>query len=238
MEPHWCDKACHWDHWIIGIIGIIVLVLCYITWKKDMKGQHRSSTLTCFCRYLLTSCCLRKGNSEAELTETAETTLVDIPPATDLQGSGGNDPEQDDTLKTVHVHSVNPKTDGNSPYNNGLDHNLNNESTENGDIKAPDVDRAMNRDLRDDPGGSDVVTVTDMHSGCVCDDFGDCGREDHEAEGESLLPNERANIQGPDMTGGAEAFVNKCGFDPDQVSRCFAAPNTDVESTPKMKNVI
>ncbi|KAG7243476.1 hypothetical protein INR49_011032 [Caranx melampygus] len=90
------------------------------------------------------------------------------------------------------------------------------------------VDGAMRRFKKDDPGGRNGVMVTDARSGCVRGDHGDRGGgEDHEAES-SLLLNERANIPDPDMAGEAEAFVKKSGFDPGQVSKCFAI--SDVES--------
>ncbi|XP_071328632.1 uncharacterized protein [Trachinotus anak] len=230
---------------IVVLAGMLVfigwLVWCFMSWKKEMIMQHRAATVPGFFTHLCHSCCCREGKSKGELPETADTSMVEIPSATEPHGSGENDTEQVATLEAVEVHSIDSKPDGKTPHTNSLDHNLNTEGiqpTENGDISAPDDNRAahhraMNRNLRDDPGGRDWVMNTEIHSGCV---RGDHGPDDHEAEGESLLWNERANIQGPDMTSEAIALVNKCGFGPDQVSGHFDAPNTDVESMPKMKN--
>lgn len=66
------------------------------------------------------------------------------------------------------------------------------------------------RKLRDDPGGACYVT------------------------GQEFV---RADFRGSDVTGEAVPLVDMGGLVQDQVSRCFVALDTDVESRPKMKNV-
>ncbi|XP_040010541.1 uncharacterized protein LOC120804879 isoform X2 [Xiphias gladius] len=130
--------------------------------------------------------------------------------------------------------SIDPGTDGKTAHSHSLDRN-----SCKGGILLTENQQDMNRNLRDDPGGvnhnrgTDIMTMTEMHNGYS---LGDRGLEDHETEGQLLLSNQRANIQGSDMRGEAAALVNKCGFDLGQVSSYCDAPDTDVESMPKMKN--
>lgn len=169
-------------------------------------------------------------------------------PASD--GSGENVIEQDDTLESVY--SNDPKADGETPPSFSLIRSLRNEGiqpTANSDISAPDVSRAsihqaVNGSLRDDPGGypegvndnkgKGNVRIREIPNGRT---RGDRGPEDDENdEGQPLMSDQRAANQSFDMTGGAVALVDKRGFDPDPVSRCSTAPDTDVESTSNMKN--
>ncbi|KAL7378756.1 hypothetical protein ABVT39_018123 [Epinephelus coioides] len=227
---------------IFGIVGM--LCCCYSRWKKK---QHGAATVPELVSYLRTGGCLRK-NSPAERGEELETGAAvcdsiqevtagdsgtqqngfkrtSVMSASGPRGYGENDIEHDDTLGNVLVHS--------------LDRNLSNggiELAENGDVSAPDVNgaanrRAMHRSLRDDPGGvrydkdKDVVQIMEEPSGWT---HGGHGREDHGREVQPLLSDHGAASQGFDMTGGAAAS--------DQVSRCSSAQDTDVESTPKIKN--
>ncbi|XP_049924813.1 uncharacterized protein LOC126405223 [Epinephelus moara] len=241
---------------IFGIVGM--LCCCYSRWKKK---QHGAATVPELVSYLRTGGCLRK-NSPAERGEELETGAAEcdsiqevtagdsgtqqngvkrtsVMSASGLRGCGENDIEHDDTLGNVLVHSIDLNADGTTPQSFSLDHNLSNggiELAENGDVSAPDVNgaanrRAMHRSLRDDPGGvrynkdKDVVQIMKEPSGWT---HGGHGREDHGREVQPLLSDHGAASQGFDMTGGAAAS--------DQVSRCSSAQDTDVESTPKIKN--
>ncbi|XP_044036752.1 uncharacterized protein LOC122868653 isoform X1 [Siniperca chuatsi] len=219
---------------VIAILGIISILCCYLSWKKELKKQQGAATVSqfSFLRHLWTSISLRKGTSQTDTGETEtihhrdqEVTVDDletqhnngirlseIPSATDPRGSGENDIEEDNTLGSVHVHSIDPKADCKTPQSLSLDRNLSNEGIQppkNGDTSSASNHRAMHRNLRDDPGG-----VNDN-------------------KGKDIV---RAAIQIFDMTGEAAVLVNKHGFDPDQVSGCSTAPDTDVESTHNMKN--
>ncbi|TNN70374.1 hypothetical protein EYF80_019400 [Liparis tanakae] len=94
--------------------------------------------------------------------------------------------------------------------------------------------RAMNRSLRDDPGGVNdnnrkaILGTGETLSGRTA---GDRGPEDHGNEDQPLLSNQRAAKRGLDMTGKAAALVHNRGFDLDRVSRRSTEPDTDVEST-------
>ncbi|XP_076607758.1 uncharacterized protein LOC143333564 isoform X2 [Chaetodon auriga] len=195
----------------LGVIG----VLCY-------KTQLGTATVSQF-RSLLS--CARSGNFQAEREQEragqGEELSVPDPPE-DVS-------EQDSTLESVLVVS--------------LDHNLNDEEIqppENGNTMTPEISRAtnhraMHRNLGDDPGGVNDNKGKDipreMPNGRT---HGDCD-EDDEAEERALLLCQRADIRGSDMTGEVAALVNKRDFEPDQVSGCSTAPDTDVESTFNMK---
>ncbi|XP_037648124.1 uncharacterized protein LOC119501664 isoform X2 [Sebastes umbrosus] len=241
---------------LCGIIGM----LCYIFW---FKKQHDGATVPEFLRYLRTCSCLRNERGEAPKTGDPEgrgvqevgsgaldTTQhnggieLSVISASDRRGE--NVIEQDDTLESVH--SNDPKAVGETPPSFSLNHILRNKGiqpTANGDISAPDMNRAsihqaVNGSLRDDPGGVNDskgkgnVRIREMPNGRT---RGDRGPEDDENdEGQPLMSDQRAANQGFDMTGGAVALVDKRGFDPDPVSRCSTAPDTDVESTSNMKN--
>ncbi|XP_031168392.1 uncharacterized protein LOC116059450 isoform X2 [Sander lucioperca] len=250
--------------WVGGIVLMMgMFCCCYIYCKKK---QYGAPAVSGFLKYLKTCPCLREGISQAERGETEETrhpggrevqkvTADDLDitqsnivnrlseiSATYPRGSGENDINQDDKLGSVQ--SIDPKADGKTPQSFSLDRNLSNEGltpNKTGDISAPDKTsnhRAMNRSLTDDPGGvvenkeKYIVWIREMHNGWTPNDR---GPEDHGNEGQLLLLNEGAAIQHFDMTGEAVALVNRRGFNPDQVSRC-SAPDTDVESTPNMKN--
>ncbi|XP_035807661.2 uncharacterized protein LOC111573699 isoform X2 [Amphiprion ocellaris] len=163
----------------------------------------------------------------------------------DPHGSGENEAGEENPLGNGHVHCIDSKADGKTPQSLGLDHSFWNETiqqTRNDDITAPKVNgesrhRALNRNPKDDdPGGEKSNerkdTIRKMPSGWT---VGDHNAEDHETERRPLLPNQRAAIPEFDMTCEATALVNKPGFDPDQVSGCSVAPETDVESTHNMK---
>ncbi|CAK6963133.1 uncharacterized protein LOC122966098 isoform X3 [Scomber scombrus] len=113
-----------------------------------------------------------------------------------------------------------------------LDYNLNDvriEQSKNGNLNAPGVNgapnhRAMNRNMRDDPGG-------DTRGQCTAWSSERHGSKDHVIEGQPLLSTE--NAPDPDLnTAGVSvaALVYKCDFDPDQVHRCSTVPDTDVKS--------
>ncbi|XP_044036756.1 uncharacterized protein LOC122868653 isoform X3 [Siniperca chuatsi] len=181
---------------VIAILGIISILCCYLSWKKELK-HHRDQEVTV---------------DDLETQHNNGIRLSEIPSATDPRGSGENDIEEDNTLGSVHVHSIDPKADCKTPQSLSLDRNLSNEGIQppkNGDTSSASNHRAMHRNLRDDPGG-----VNDN-------------------KGKDIV---RAAIQIFDMTGEAAVLVNKHGFDPDQVSGCSTAPDTDVESTHNMKN--
>ncbi|XP_044186014.1 uncharacterized protein LOC122966098 isoform X1 [Thunnus albacares] len=193
-------------------IGVSVAVLCavlliVVLWWCFKKKQNCVASLLGFFRHLLSCSCHRGGVSQAERGEREE---------------NGND----------------STANGRTPQTLSLDHSLNDvgiELTKNGDLSAPDVNRAsnhrtMNRNVRDDPGGVNdtrgqfTVRSSERHES-----------QDHVNEGQPLLPNERAAVQDFDMT--AVALVNKHGFHPDQVSRCSTVLDTDVESmSSNMKN--
>ncbi|KAF1379624.1 hypothetical protein PFLUV_G00177970 [Perca fluviatilis] len=249
--------------WVGGIVLMMgMFCCCYICKKK----QYGAPAVSVFLRYLKTCPCLREGISQAERGESEETrhpggrevqkvTADDLDTAQSNivnrlseisdsypRGSGENDIKQDDKLGSVQ--SIDPKADGKTPQSFSLDRNLSNEGLKpdkTRDISAPDKTsdhRAMNRSLKDDPGGvvenkeKYVVWIREKHNGWTPNDR---GPEDHGNEGKLLLLNEGAAIQHFDMTGEAVALVNRRGLDPDQVSRCSAL-DTDVESTPNMKN--
>ncbi|XP_008289397.1 uncharacterized protein LOC103364149 [Stegastes partitus] len=238
---------------LVFVVCFGILCWCYMSWKKELRTQHGAAAASGFSQYLLTCYRLRKGtfhqqSKESEETrheETEEDTAVDEdtqengdigtvnPRDGDPHGSGENETEQENALHSVHVHSIDSKVDGKTPQSLSLDHNFRNETiqpTKNGDISSPNVNReshqrAMNKNTRDDPGGENSNKKKDnirkMDSGWA---VGDHDAEDHEIEVRPLLSNQRAAIQGFDMTGEAKALVNKHGFDQDQVSRCSVAP--------------
>ncbi|XP_031723845.1 uncharacterized protein LOC116394717 isoform X2 [Anarrhichthys ocellatus] len=249
-----------WSFIISGsvcVVGLIVLIggLCYMFRKKK---QHDASIVSRILPHLCIS-------SKAEMREIEQTRnpegsevqastadhldtirLSEIS-ATDPREGGENDIEQDNALKSVHVHSIDPTADGKAPQSSGLDRNSSNQGiqpTERGDVIASDGTRASNRravsSLRDDPGGvkdndeKAIDGIREVRSSRWT--VGDRAPEDHGNEGQPLLLNQRAANQCFDMTGKAVALVDKCGFDPDQVSRCSTVPDADVESTPNMKN--
>ncbi|XP_070704202.1 uncharacterized protein [Pempheris klunzingeri] len=244
---------------LIGIIVICFLWINYRSWKRDLITQHGAAPVSqlTFSRYLLTRLRRRSSQPEeirqgielqdrtADDLETQHNTASGIRQSQSLsatlpRGSEENINEQDDTLRSVHVDSIDPEADGTTPPSLSLNHNHNEgiQLSKNGDTCAPDGHgashhRGMNRNMRDDPGGVNdnkgKETVCEMHNGWT---RGDCGPEDHENEGQPLLSSQRAAIQGFDMTGEAAALVNKRVFDQDQVSRCSTALDTDVESTP------
>ncbi|XP_041813083.1 uncharacterized protein LOC121620909 [Chelmon rostratus] len=201
---------------VAGFVGVL-------WYKKQLRAAtHKFSSLLA----------VRPGIFQ---TREEEAGLGGIQSASVSHRSGENVTEQDDTLESVLVDST---ADDNPAQSLSLDHNLCNEEiqpSENGDTVAPDVNRAtnhraMHRNLGDDPGGVNDNKGKDipreMHNGW---NVGDCG-EDHEDEGRALLFSQRAAIQSSDMTGEAAVLVNKRDFEPDQVSRCSTAPDTDVES--------
>ncbi|XP_045897631.1 uncharacterized protein LOC123965100 isoform X2 [Micropterus dolomieu] len=179
---------------LFGVMALFLMIWCCVFQKKELK----------------------KGTSQGAKGETEETR----PNA----GSVVLEVTADDLDSVI---SIDPRADGKTPQSLSLDCNLSNEGIQlpkNGDTCTPDANSASNyqamyRNLRDDPGGKDNATV--MHNGQT---LGDDGREDQENEGQPLLSNQRAAIQGFDMTGEAAALVNKHGFDQDQVSGCSTAP--------------
>ncbi|XP_040917662.1 uncharacterized protein LOC121197948 isoform X2 [Toxotes jaculatrix] len=216
---------------LLGLIIIGVLMWCYTSWKKEMKKERKAATVSGFFSYLMNRCGLRKGISQAgvagqiryqggdEVLEYPASDLVNqegyislaMPSIANPHEDGENNTEHDGILRTVHANGTDPET----PYARVQDHYLSNggiQATKNGDISAPDVNkascqRAINRNLMGDPGGVN-----------------------HNKGKDTVIANPGSN-----MTGEAAALVNKHDFDPDQVSRCCAAPDTDVESTPKIK---
>nr|XP_020465863.1 uncharacterized protein LOC109965848 isoform X2 [Monopterus albus] len=226
----------------VGIPGIIIGIR-YMCWKK----QHRAATVSGFLRHMWPCCFLRQGVSEAETGERTELSLDEMSPATDPHPGAEN--EQDDILETVHVPSIDPKADSKTPQTNSLGCNLASEGiqpTENGDTSALDVCTAFDyldikRYLTDDPGGITYNKAGDTVKGVVSRDmysgrtwtYRDRGSEHPETKS-PLLMNQPAPIQDSDVTDEAVALVNKDGFD--HASRCFIIPDTDVESTPNMKN--
>ncbi|XP_070780007.1 uncharacterized protein [Enoplosus armatus] len=226
---------------IIGIIGIIGMLCLYLPWKRELRKQHNTAEVSqlSFLRYLQTSSCLRKVISQPETGQAEEPRLSDKPSPTGSQ----DDIEEDDTLESVHVHSIDLKADGEAPQSLSLHCNLSKEGiqlSKNGHTSTPDANsaydhRAMHRNLGDDPRGvidnkgKDIVKILEVRGGRT---LGDGGPEDHEIEGQPLL----SAIQHFDMKGEAAALVNRRGQDPDPVSRGSTAPDTDVESTPNMKN--
>ncbi|XP_074512547.1 uncharacterized protein LOC141780960 [Sebastes fasciatus] len=245
---------------LCGFIGM----LCYIFWfKKQHDGATVPEFLrylwTCSCLRNERAEAPTTGDPEGRgvqevrsgaLDTTQHNGGIELSVISASDGNGENVIEQDDTLESVH--STDPEADGETPLSFSLNRILRNEGiqpTANGDISAPDVSRAsihqaVNGSLRDDPGG-DPEGVNDskgkgnerigeMPNGRT---RGDRGPEDDENdEGQPLMSDQRAANQGFDMTGGAVALVDKRGFDPDPVSRCSTAPDTDVESTSNMKN--
>ncbi|XP_068575024.1 uncharacterized protein [Cebidichthys violaceus] len=246
---------------VFGTVLIVVIGgLYYMSWKKK---QHVLSTVSWILRYL-------RCSSQAEMVETEQTrnpegsevqefAAVDFDTtqhngvirlseisATDPCEGGENDIKQDNTLESVHVHSIDPTADGKAPQSFSLDRNSSNQGiqpTERGDVIVSDGNRASNRravsSLRDDPGGvkdnngKAIDGIREVNSRWT---VGDRGPEDHGNEGQPLLSNQRTANQGFDMTAKAVALADKRGFDPDQVSRCSTVPDADVESTPNMKN--
>ncbi|XP_078125989.1 uncharacterized protein LOC144530340 isoform X2 [Sander vitreus] len=216
-----------------GIVLMMGMFCCgYIYCKKQ---QYGAPAVSGFLKYLKICPCLREGISQAERGETEET-----------RNPGGREVQKvtADDLDTTQSNIVNRLSEISATYPRGRGENDIKQddklgSVQSGDISAPDKTsnhQAMNRSLRDDPGGvvenKEKYMIREMHNGWTPNDR---GPEDHGNEGQLLLLNEGAAIQHFDMTGEAVALVNRRGFNPDQVSRC-AAPDIDVESTPNMKN--
>ncbi|XP_026182050.1 uncharacterized protein LOC113141689 isoform X2 [Mastacembelus armatus] len=194
---------------IIGVLcGVILLIgilgMSYMFWKKKLK-QHEGNGVQV----------IPMDDVEPQ-TDQNHAAVIGLPPGSGQHGSGENNiNEQPNTLEAVHVHSG----DISGAHVSGAFHHL-----------------ATNRNLRDDlevnsnkgETGKDIVReMYNAHTPC------DSDREDHETEQLWLLIQGTA-IPAFDMTGEAEALVNKDGFD--HVSRCSTAPNGDVKSTTKMKN--
>ncbi|XP_030591101.1 uncharacterized protein LOC115784134 isoform X2 [Archocentrus centrarchus] len=144
--------------------------------------------------------------------------------------------EWNDTTESEEVHSIHIiEADANTTQSSSLDRNLSNErlqTTKDGDTGAHNAGRisrhrSMNRNLREDPGGVDSNKGQDISELDTGDAAGNHAEED-ETEGQPLLSNQRAASF--EMTGEATPLVNKVSFDQDPVSRCCAAPETDVES--------
>ncbi|KAM7371769.1 hypothetical protein PAMP_008979 [Pampus punctatissimus] len=182
-------------------------------------------------------CLYSKYNEGSETQEDALETqnshgigLSDIPPDTEQHGNGEDNIENDSNFESVHVQ------DGTLQIAS-LNHNLNTvgiQLSKNGYLSAPDVNRdsnqAMNRIMRDDPGG--VNDTRGQHTVWSSEKF---GSQDYMNEGQHLLSNQRTSVQDFDNVGEAVGLVNKRGFD--QFSRCSTLPDTDAESmTPSMKN--
>ncbi|XP_035510149.1 uncharacterized protein LOC118322543 [Morone saxatilis] len=200
---------------IFGVISLIVIIfLCYVFWKKLLKKQHGVITVSelTFIQCILSF--LGLGISKAQKEEGVG--LNEMGSAPDPPGSGV---EQHNTLESVHVHSIDPTAKGKTAQSLSLDRSLSNEGIQppkNRDITAPDVyrasnHRAMHRKLRDDPGGANDNKGKDRDTANGCT-VGVSGPEEQENEGQTLLLDQRAAIQG-------EATV------------FFTAPDTDVEST-------
>ncbi|XP_051245272.1 uncharacterized protein LOC127357108 isoform X1 [Dicentrarchus labrax] len=202
---------------IFGVISLIVIIviipLCYVSWKKLLKKQHGANTVS-ELTFMLSF--LRLGISKAQKEEEEGVGLNEMGYAPDPPGSGV---EQDNTLDSVHVHSIDPTAEGKTTQSLSLDRSLSNEGIQppkNGDITAPDIYRASNhrakhRKVRDDPGGENDNKGKDRDTANGCT-VGVSGPEDQENEGQTLLLDQRAAIQG-------EAAVSS------------TAPDTDVEST-------
>ncbi|XP_059204275.1 uncharacterized protein LOC131983562 [Centropristis striata] len=230
---------------IIGVVlcGGVVLLIVIVIW---LRRQPSAATLPKFLRYLWSCSCLKTENAERE--ETQETGCPQengVPQviagngvirmgeisASHPHGSDQNDINPDDTPESVKVDSIDPNADGKTPQPFSLDHNLTNgaiQTTKNGDISAPDAnrasyDRTMNRSQRDDPGGinnnkgEDAVRTRERPNGWA---LGNRGPEDGVDEEKALLSDQGATIQDSDMTGEAAALVNKRGSDPGQDGRC------------------
>ncbi|XP_051245273.1 uncharacterized protein LOC127357108 isoform X2 [Dicentrarchus labrax] len=174
---------------IFGVISLIVIIviipLCYVSWKKLLKKQHGANTVS-ELTFMLSF--LRLGISKAQKEEE--------------EGVG-----------------IDPTAEGKTTQSLSLDRSLSNEGIQppkNGDITAPDIYRASNhrakhRKVRDDPGGENDNKGKDRDTANGCT-VGVSGPEDQENEGQTLLLDQRAAIQG-------EAAVSS------------TAPDTDVEST-------
>ncbi|XP_029364556.1 uncharacterized protein LOC115047628 [Echeneis naucrates] len=202
---------------VLALLAVVVVAGCSVyRYRSKMRTQQREATFLGFIRHLAS--CFRKANSEAERGE-----IVENGHCSTVATSPENHTQQDGTLQAVHTHNPDLQPDGRTNYNS-LDHNPNTKGTPSTktDISAPASIRDINRNLRDDPGGSDIGKLTQTHSGWV---FSNGGPEVREAEGEPLLRNEQPNTRGSDMT--AEAIpLGECSFNLDQ--------NTDVESKTRM----
>ncbi|KAM9345975.1 uncharacterized protein ABDE67_012576 [Symphorus nematophorus] len=224
---------------VMALFGIAMLALCFHCWKKELRKRQGAATvsgfLTCLRKWIPQPQTPQTGNEEAQLSE--------ITSASDPRGSG-EDEEQHGALESVQGDSIDHPADGTTPKSLSLDHNLSNggaQLSKNGEIRAPDVrtsnPQAMNRNQRDDQGGvndnkgKETARSRDMSNGWT-------RPGDHESEGQPLLLEQRPAVQCFDMTGEAAALVNERGFDPDQVSRCSAAPDADVESTSNVRNCV
>ncbi|XP_047213056.1 uncharacterized protein LOC124862902 isoform X2 [Girardinichthys multiradiatus] len=82
------------------------------------------------------------------------------------------------------------------------------------------------RNMREDPGGINGTAGREIKR-----ELDGGGAAPHrQAEEQPLLPDQRAASEGLDMAGEAVALVNELSIDQDRISRCSAAPDTDVES--------
>ncbi|XP_013877379.1 uncharacterized protein LOC106527138 [Austrofundulus limnaeus] len=205
------------DIFIIGAIIVIgvsfaALVGWFVCWKKKQKKQQKSEAVAAFFKYVATCSCFPKADSPEARTQT---------------GSGFQLVTTREVENQVRNGSIFSQSAENDPL----------EIVSSGDTKAPDITshshhRPMNRNLRDDPGGENGTETRNLiREG----DSGQTARkentEDSVTERQQLLSDRRAVDTGLDMTGGAEALVNKAGFD--HVSRCSGALIIDVESENK-----